>query len=202
VRTALPRLHAITDERVARRADIDRVARALSEGGGADLALHARGHSLTGREHYDLAFRLSVLPSPLFVNDRLDVALAVPAAGVQLGSASLSVSAARDLEPRWWIGRSVHDLGEAEAARTEGADYLVLGPVYRSATHADREPLGLDALRRIVALGLPVVAIGGITVERVREVRDAGAHGIAAIRAFWDDSDPAGVAGQMREKLI
>ena len=200
----LPRLHAVTDERVARRPDIESVARALADGGGTDLALHARGHSLTGREHFDLAVRLSVLPSPLFVNDRLDVALAVPAAGVQLGAQSLPVAAARDLQPRWWIGRSVHDLREAEAARTEGADYLVVGPVYQSATHPDREPLegGLDTLRRICAFGLPVIAIGGITAARVPQIREAGVWGVAAIRAFWDDSDPAGVAREMREAFV
>src|SRR6266542_1673377 len=76
VRAALPRLHAITDERIARRSDLDAVARALSDGGGSDLAIHARGRALTGLEHYDLSFRLSVLPSQLFVNDRLDIALA------------------------------------------------------------------------------------------------------------------------------
>ena len=202
MRAPLPRLHAITDERVARRPDVDAVARALADGGGADLALHARGHTLTGKEHYELAVRLSVLPSPLFVNDRLDVALAVPAAGVQLGSTSLPVSTARALAPRWWIGRSVHDIGAAQDAQAAGADYLVVGPVYQSATHPDREPLGLPALTRIAALGLPVIAIGGITVDRVRDVRRAGAYGIAAIRAFWDDSDPAGVARQMREGLL
>ena len=202
MRASLPRLHAITDERVARRADIDVMARGLADGGGTDIALHARGRALMGREHYELAVRFSVLPSPLFVNDRLDVALAVPAAGVQLGMESLPVSTARDLEPRWWIGRSVHDLRQAEAARTEGADYLVVGPVYHSATHPDHAALGVSALRQITALGLPVIAIGGITVERVVDVKAAGAYGVAAIRAFWDDTDPAGVARRMRESLI
>ena len=128
----LPRLHAITDERIARRPDIDVIARALADGGGTDLAIHARGRALSGLEHYELSFRLSVLPSYLFVNDRLDVALTVPVAGVQLGHGSLPVSAARALNPLWWIGKSVHDLAEAEAARTEGADYLVIGQIGRA----------------------------------------------------------------------
>src|SRR5213075_65113 len=85
MRSPLPRLHAITDERTARRPDLDTVARALADGGSSNLALHARGRELTGLEHYDLSLRLSVLPSPLFVNDRLDVALSVPSFGVQLG---------------------------------------------------------------------------------------------------------------------
>src|SRR2546430_10374439 len=77
-REPLPRLHAITDERIARRADLDDVARELAAGGGADLALHARGRLLSGLEHYELANRLTAYPpTRLFVNDRLDVALGV-----------------------------------------------------------------------------------------------------------------------------
>jgi thiamine-phosphate pyrophosphorylase len=201
VRPTLPRLHAITDERIARRPDLSSVAGALADGGGSDLAFHARGRELTGLEHYDLAFRLSILPSPLFVNDRLDVALAVPAAGVQLGHGSLPVSSARALNPLWWIGKSVHSLAETEAARAEGADYLVVGPVFATASHPGRAPLGLEGLKQIVAAAgeLPVIAIGGITADRVREVRDCGAYGIAAIRALWDDAEPRAAAGRMRE---
>jgi thiamine-phosphate diphosphorylase len=201
VRSPLPRLHAITDERIARRADVGLIARALADGGGADLAFHARGRQLSGLEHYTLSAQLSKLPSFLFVNDRLDVALAVPTAGVQLGNRSLPVAAARALNPLWWIGKSVHNLAEAEAARAEGADYLVVGPVFATASHPGRAPLGLQHLQAIVAAvhGLPVIAIGGITAERVREVRHSGAYGVAAIRALWDDGEPAEAARRMRE---
>lgn len=202
MRPPLPRLHAITDERIARRADLDDIARELAVGGGSDLAVHARGRELTGREHYDLAVRLSNSQTVrLFVNDRLDVALAVPTAGVQLGHGSLPVSAARALNPLWWIGKSVHDLAEADAARAEGADYLVVGPVFATATHPGRSPLGLAKLQQIAAAAgeIPVIAIGGITADRVREVRSSGAYGVAAIRAFWDDVEPAAAARRMRE---
>ena len=96
MKSPLPRLHAITDERVARRADLLAIAADLMEGGGPELAFHARGRELTGLEHYELAVRLSDSPSVrLFVNDRLDVALATRASGVQLGSGSLAVADAR-----------------------------------------------------------------------------------------------------------
>ena len=205
MRPALPRLHAVTDERIARRADLDDIATALAEGGGSDLAFHARGRELSGREHHELAARLAVRPSArLFVNDRLDIALAVPSFGVQLGQGGLPVSAARALNPLWWIGRSVHDLPEAEAARTEGADYLVVGPVFATATHPGRAPLGIAGLEQIVvaARDTPVVAIGGITAERVREMKKAGAYGVAAIRALWDDAEPAEAARRMREWML
>ncbi len=174
-------------------------------GGGSQLAFHARGRQLTGREHYDLAVRLSNRQTVrLFVNDRLDVALAVPCAGVQLGHGSLPVDAARALNPLWWIGRSVHDLAETEAARTEGPDYLVVGPVFDTASHPGRAALGLKGLQAIAAAAgeLPVIAIGGITVERVPEVRSSGAYGVAAIRALWDDADPAAAARRMREWML
>ncbi len=198
----LPRIHAITDERVARRAGLDQVAAALARGGGAALAFHARGRALSGLEHYQLAVRLTACPpARLFVNDRLDVALAVPALGVQLGAGSLRPADARTVgtDREWWIGCSVHDPTEARAARDAHAHYLVAGPVYHTASHPDaaRAPLGLEGLSEIVALGLPVIAIGGMTAERVPEVRDAGAYGVAAIRALWDAADPAGAARAM-----
>jgi thiamine monophosphate synthase len=194
VNAELPRLHAITDERIARRGDAFEIAHQLNSAAGSRIALHARGRGLTGREHYDLACGLCLGPSFLFVNDRLDVALAAHASGVQLAAASLPVSSARALDPQWWIGKSVHDLAEAQAAEAEGADYLLVGPVYATSTHLGRPPIGLDALRRIARLKLPVIAIGGVTPETAGAVRVTGAYGIAAIRALWDAADPAAAA--------
>jgi len=200
----LPRLHAITDERIARRSDLDTVAAALASGGREQLAFHARGHTLTGLEHYDLATRLSVYPSTrLFVNDRLDVALAVAAAGVQLAGGSLDPEHARRLDPNWWIGKSVHDLREAEAAHAAGADYLLLGPVFPTATHPSpgHAPLAPGVVAGVVGLGLPVIAIGGVTPERLPELRAAGVYGVAAIRALWDAADPRATARSMVQEL-
>ncbi len=202
MRPLLPRLHAITDERVARRPDLGEVARDLAAGGGAELAFHARGRELSGVEHYELAVRLSDSPSVrLFINDRLDIALATGASGVQLGYGSLAVADARRLDAAWWIGRSVHDVAEAVAAQAEGADYLLVGPVFATASHPERAPLGLDALRVVARLGLPVVAIGGVTVDRVREIRHAGAWGVAAIRALWEAAEPEAAARRMVTEL-
>jgi thiamine-phosphate pyrophosphorylase len=201
VRPALPRLHAVTDERIARRADLDEVAAALAAGA-PGIALHARGHTLTGLEHYRLAVRLRALFSVrLFVNDRLDVALAVGADGVQLGAGSLDVAAARRVGPSWLVGRSVHAVADAHAARSAGADYLLAGPVFATATHPGATPLGLDGLGAIIAVGLPVIAIGGVTVEEIPALRAAGAWGAAAIRALWDAGDPADAARAMEDAL-
>jgi thiamine-phosphate diphosphorylase len=199
VKPPLPRLHAVTDERIARRPDVTDIARQLASAGGPALGLHARGRSLTGLEHHDLAVRLSGHPARLFVNDRLDIALATNAAGVQLGTGSLPISAARGLNAHWWIGRSVHSRAEAETALAEGADYLLVGPVFATASHPGTPPLGPAVLRDIAALGAPAVAIGGITPDTARQARDAGAYGVAAIRALWDAAEPAAAARLMLE---
>lgn len=199
MKAPLPRVHAITDDRVARRPDLDQIASQLAEAGDG-LAAHARGRSLSGLEHFDLAIRLSAHPPiRLFVNDRLDVALAAHAAGVQLTADSLGPVAARRLNAAWWIGRSVHSLQEARAARADGADYLLAGPVFATASHPHAHPLGIEWLREIVGLGTPVIAIGGVGPERARDLRRAGVHGVAAIRALWDAPQPAGAAREMLE---
>ena len=200
---ALPRLHAITDERIARRPDLDRVAQQLAAGGRGELAFHARGRALSGLEHFELASRLGAYaPTRLFVNDRLDVALAVGAAGVQLRQGSLNPEDARRLNAGWWIGESVHDLREAADAHARGADYLLVGPVFPTATHPDRAPLGLARLKEIAAVGLPVIAIGGVTPERIPAlVAVATIHGVAAISAVWHAADPADAARRMVEEL-
>jgi thiamine-phosphate diphosphorylase len=199
VRQALPRLHAITDERIARRADLEEILAALTD---IPLAAHARGHLLSGREHYELAVHLSRPATVrLFVNDRLDIALAAGASGVQLSRSSFLPADARRLAPDWWIGCSVHSLDEARAARDWGADYLLVGPVYHTATHPTAPPLGLEPLGAVVGLGLPVIAIGGVTPARAREVAGVGAYGVAAIRAIWDAADPGAAARSLLEAV-
>ncbi len=201
MRAPLPRLHAITDERIARSPDLDRIAAQLASPG-LDLALHARGRSLSGREHHALAIRLTARPPVhLFVNDRLDVALATQAVGVQLRGDSLPVAAARRMRGDWWIGRSVHALDEAQSARDDGADYLVAGPMYATTSHPSVSPLSLDTLRDIARLGLPVIAIGGVTPDRIGDLRRAGAYGVAAIRAVWDAANPGEAARDMLAAL-
>jgi thiamine-phosphate diphosphorylase len=194
-------VHAVTDERVARRPDLDRIVSELARAG-PGVAVHARGHSLSGLEHFQLAIRLSAYPPiRLFVNDRLDVALATGAAGVQLAADSLPVAAARELQPEWWIGRSVHSVDQARSARAEGADYLLAGPVFETATHPGATLLGVAGLREIVELGHPVIAIGGIDPARARDMARIGVYGVAAIRALWDAPEPAAAARAFLEAL-
>jgi len=192
VRPPLPRLHAITDDRIARRPDLHRLAQTIATAGGQHVALHVRAPGVPGLDLYRMARDFAELsPASLFVNDRLDIALACGAVGVQLTRTSLPVASARRLCAAWWIGCSVHSYDQATAARNAGADYLVAGPAYATPTHPDQAPLGSRTLEEIVRLGLPVVAIGGITPERGRELAAAGVYGVAAIRSIWDAPDPA-----------
>ncbi len=132
--------------------------------------------------------------SLILVNDRVDVALAAGADGVHLPSSSVPAPVMRGhLPPGFLLGRSVH--GAAEAARVEaggGLDYLTMGTVYASASKPGRAPCGIAGLAAAArAVRLPVLAIGGVTVDRMREVLDAGAAGAAAIGLFAQPG-PAG----------
>ena len=132
----------------------------------------------------------------IVVNDRIDVALACGAAGVHLRGDSLPIAAARRLAPPGFlIGRSVHDAAEALAA--VGADYLIAGTVFASASKAADAPLlGIEGLRAIVrAAAVPVLAIGGIDEARIAEVAAAGAAGLAAIGLFIASHPDAEVGG-------
>ena len=123
----------------------------------------------------------------IVVNDRLDVALASGAHGVHLRGDSFSAARARALmPPPFLIGRSVHSAREAVAAADEGGlDYLIFGTVYESASKPGRAPSGIAGLSAVArATRLPVLAIGGITPERIDEVISAGACGVAAIGMF------------------
>jgi thiamine-phosphate pyrophosphorylase len=123
------------------------------------------------------------------VNDRLDIALAVGAAGVHLGRESLRASDVRRLVPAdFLVGVSCHSAVEAREAESAGADYVLLGPIFSTPSKLRYgPPLGVEKLREVaLQIKIPVWALGGITVERSRDCRAAGAAGIAAIRLFQE----------------
>jgi len=138
------------------------------------------------------------------VNDRLDVALAVGAAGVHLGTQSLPAQPVRRCVPDdFLVGVSCHSLAEALAAESAGADYIVLGPVFATPSKLRYgPPLGLRNLQKVAArVKIPLLALGGITVKRVKPCLRAGASGIAGISVFQDcESLPARVR-QLRAEL-
>ena len=140
----------------------------------------------------------------LLINDRIDVALAVGADGVHLPVDSFAAGDARALVgPGRLIGVSTHSLEQAQRASAAGADFVVFGPVF--ATPSKRPfgpPLGLEALARAAgAVSVPVFAIGGVTAERADAVYRHGAHGIAAIAAVLEATDPTAAARALRRAL-
>jgi thiamine-phosphate diphosphorylase len=193
----LPRLHAFTDGAVLSAPDFGVRAAAIAAAGPA-VALHARDPKAPVVRLAQAAQRMVTLARPpeaaVFVNGRPDVAAAVGAQGVQLGATDLTPADVRQLLPHGWIGRSVHDLEEARLAVDEGADFLVLGNTYETATHPGRPAAGTRVIEQAARFGRPVIAIGGVTIERAPELRSAGAYGVAAIRALWLADDPAASA--------
>lgn len=203
----LPRLHLVTDDAVLRADDFAQRAQSVLAAHGERVAIQLRGHRLTGSALYtlavDLAFAADAAGAPLLVNDRVDVALAAGADGVQLGRRSLPIAAARDLLGiDAWIGYSAHGGQEAARADAAGADFLLIGMIYPSASHPERRAGGVERIRRAVAATeSPVLAIGGMTPERTREVRMAGAYGIAVLTGVWHAEDPAAAAARYLEML-
>ena len=192
----IPLFHAVTDDAVVARAGFVERAGEVLAAGGTHLALHLRAPAASGRGMYDLAARLAELASEtgslLVVNDRVDVALAVGAHGVQLGRRSLSPADAwRIVGGKMLIGASVHDRDEGREAAAGGADFLLAGAVYPTATHPGEPGGGIRLIESVAGLGIPVIAIGGVTPERAGELRRAGAAGMAAIRGIWDAPSPA-----------
>lgn len=186
-------IYLVTDDGCLQgRALIDCVREALE--GGVTLVQY-RAKTASSAEMYAEALQLKALCDnfnvPLIINDRLDIAMAVGAAGVHLGQDDLPCAAARRiLGEDYIIGVSAHNPAEAKAALQSGADYLGCGAIFGTATKADVKKLGTDGLAAICkAKGLPVVGIGGVTADNYREVRAAGADGAAIVSGILAQPD-------------
>jgi thiamine-phosphate pyrophosphorylase len=124
-------------------------------------------------------------PIPVILSSRCDVALASGAAGVNLPEHDIAVADARTLLGERLVGRSVHSVDAARQAEREGADFVIFGPIWESTSHPGSTPAGISALERVAhAVGIPVLAIGGVTEARIAECHAAGAAGYAAIGLF------------------
>jgi thiamine-phosphate pyrophosphorylase len=175
---------------------------------GGVKAIQLREKDLGGKVLFDLAKKTRELcdryDALLLINDRIDVALAVDAAGVQLSKTSLPISAARALlGAQKLIGASTQSLDEARQAQSSGADFVLFGPVYFTPSKASfGAPQGLDALKKIVAnLRVPVYAIGGIKPENIIAVHRLGVRGVALISAIIGADRPKEAATTMAQVL-
>ena len=172
---------------------------------GGVQAVQLREKDLPAAELFKLGTQLRQLTrryqAKLLINDRIDIAQAVDADGVHLTEQSLSVTEARRLlGPDKLIAASTHSLERALQAEREGADFVTFSPVYYTASKAAYgAPQGLDKLQEICAqTTIPVFALGGITPQRITEVRKAGAAGVALISAILADKNPCSAAKRFR----
>jgi thiamine-phosphate pyrophosphorylase len=181
-----PRLYAILDPTLLTSSELD-LAEALA-GSGVEL-IQYRNKTASSRQFFEISRQLSSVLGPrgvrLVVNDRPDIAMLAGAGGVHVGQDDLSVEDARAVcgQDRW-VGVSTHTLEQLAAADRTSADYIALGPIFPTATKKNPDPVvGTELLRKARQMTKkPLVAIGGITLERAAEVYRAGADSLAVIR--------------------
>ncbi len=200
-------LYLITDrQQIAPQHDLLSAVAAALQGG--VQAVQLREKDLNSRELLELGQQLRQLTdqyqAKLFINDRCDIASAVAADGVHLTEQSINIATARQLlGANKLIGISTHSLQGAISAEQQGADFITFSPIYYTPSKAAYgAPQGLDNLTQICnQVSIPVFALGGITLERVSAVINAGASGIALISAIIAKDDPCSAAGQFRQAL-
>ncbi len=200
------RLYLITGDR-GDEVETARIVEAALEGGATVIQL--RKKSMPMLEQYRLALALRILTREhealLIINDHADLAIAADADGVHLGQDDLPPAAVRSLpgfEARL-IGRSTHSFAQAQHAVHDGTDYVAVGPVYPTPTKEGRPAVGTALVSRVAGIiDRPWVAVGGIELDNVATVVDAGAAAVAVVRAVYDAADPAEAARRLHEALV
>lgn len=186
---ATPRLYLITDRAATGGRPLTQVVAEALAGAGeqaSEVAVQLREKDMEARPLLELARALRALTeaagAQLFVNDRVDVALAAGADGVHLGGRSLAPAEVRALAPGLRIGVSTHSAAEVQRAAAAGADFVVFGPVFATPSKPGIFT-GLDQLEQVCHLDVPVLALGGIDEKNAHECILAGASGVACIRS-------------------
>lgn len=196
----------ITDTAIQNKYSHYQIAR-LAIKGRADI-IQLRDKSLSTSELTQVAIRIAALCRKhnvtFLINDRVDVALVSDADGVHLGLEDIPIKEARKLLGKnKIIGGTAHSLAEAKKCEKEGADYVGYGHIYHTKTKFKPEkPKGTQQLKSIVSkIGIPVIAIGGISPANIREVITTGVHGAAVIGAVLNSSDPISTLKQLRKEI-
>lgn len=187
----VPVLHAVTNDTVLLEKGFLARAIGVMQALGDRGAVHVRARLLPSTRIYELTCRLLELHADTgcwcLVSDRLDVALATSAHGVQLTSRSMRVSDARRVAPKLRVGASIHSVEEGVAAEAQGADWCVAGNVFETESHPGAPGLDPVFISHIVArVDIPVIAIGGVRPERIASLIQGGAYGVASIRGIWE----------------
>ena len=212
-RLAEARLYLCTDAR-RERGDLAEFADAALAGGVDIIQLRDKGSVGEQRfgplEARDELAALEVLADAarrhgalLAVNDRADIAKAAGADVLHLGQDDLPLQVAREIAPQTLIGRSTHDTVQARTALTEDVDYFCVGPCWPTPTKPGRPAPGLDLVRAVASMRTdkPWFAIGGIDLQRLPQVLDAGARRVVVVRAITAADDPAQAARDLSAAL-
>ena len=198
-------LYGIIDLGYVEESNAIRAAEAMIEGG-VDL-IQLRGKEKSIDELVDLAAELHELTSrsstPLIVNDHAEVAQRVPVEGVHVGQDNNSIAVARRKAGRVVVvGKSTHNLDQAYAAQSEGADYIGFGPIFATPTKPDYAPIGLSDIKRVhEEVNLPIFCIGGIKIDNLGEVIAAGARRVAIVSGLLKTPDIIGYAHACKQLL-
>lgn len=156
-------------------------------------AIHLREKQKSARELFqvvELTKKAGIPVSKIIINDRVDVAAVTRSAGVQLAFHSLEAAIVKPAFPQLRLGCSIHSFEEGQKALEDGADYLLYGHVFPSPSKPGKAPKGVEELRSITQIPIPVIAIGGITPENTHQILQAGAQGIAVMSGVLDAYDP------------
>jgi thiamine-phosphate pyrophosphorylase len=182
------RLYGIIDLGYVERRDAARIVEQMVEGG-VDL-IQLRGKNKSIGELMELSAELhewtAKSSTPLIVNDHPEIARRVPVEGVHVGQNDDTIRLARQKAAREiLVGKSTHSLEQARAAQGEGADYIGFGPIFATPTKPDYTPIGLEDVRRVHAeVSLPIFCIGGINIDNLQSVIDAGAKRVVMVSAL------------------
>ena len=175
--------------------------------GGCTL-VQLREKNVSSKVFYDTAVRVRAVTSrlgvPLIINDRVDIAMAIDADGVHVGQDDLpAVAVRRMIGPHKIVGVSASHLSEALAAVSAGADYIGVGAMYKTGTKMDANTITMDALRQIRrAVALPIVVIGGISMETTPHFYGTGIDGLAVVSAIVAQTDVAAAARGIKELFL
>ena len=195
-------LYMVTDRELMSTENLENAVRNAIEGGVTIVQL--REKSASTREFYEQAVRIKNITDEygvsLIINDRIDIALSVNAAGVHIGQSDIPAKVARKIIGEVMVlGVSASSVREALQAQNDGADYLGVGAMFPTGTKTDAQTVSMEELRHIrQAVSIPIVAIGGINRENAASFRDTGIDGLAVVSAIISQADIKRAAEELR----